>query len=80
MFGIVGNIGPWELILLLVLIIPLVAYCKTWAKAGYSWAWGLTALIPVVNIIGYCILGFSKWPIEEELERLKSSSSPVNNE
>lgn len=70
LFGIISNIGPWEILLLLVLVVPLIAYCKIWAKAGYSWAWGLTALFPVVNIIGFFVLGFSKWPIENEMERL----------
>lgn len=73
MFGIIGNVGPWEMIFLLFMVIPLVAYCKTWAKAGYSWGWGLTMLIPVINIIGFCVLGFSKWPIEEELARVKAN-------
>jgi len=55
-------------------LIPLAAYCKTWSKAGYSWAWGLTMLIPLANIIGFCVLGFSKWPIEEELEQIKANA------
>jgi len=74
MFAIISNIGPWELFLLLVMVIPLAAYCKTWAKAGYSWAWGLTMLIPVANLIWFCVLGFGKWPIEAELERLKAGA------
>lgn len=66
MFGIVGNMGPWELFFLLILIFPVVPYCKIWARAGYSWIWGLTMLLPFINIIGFCVLGFSKWPIEDD--------------
>jgi|GEM_PF-6049251 len=31
-------------------------------------------LIPLANIIGFCVLGFSKWPIEEELEQIKANA------
>jgi len=41
------------------------------SKAGYRGALGLLALIPCVNFIVLLIFAFTKWPIEEELERLR---------
>jgi len=49
-------------------------YCRIFSKAGYSWALGLLTLIPVVNIIMLCVLGFGDWPVLKELRQLKQSA------
>jgi uncharacterized membrane protein YhaH (DUF805 family) len=33
-------------------------------KAGYSGAWSLLLLIPVVNIIALFVFAFSTWPVQ----------------
>jgi uncharacterized membrane protein YhaH (DUF805 family) len=32
-------------------------------KAGYSGAWSLLMLIPVVNLIAMYVFAFSNWPV-----------------
>jgi hypothetical protein len=52
-------------------IIKAVAYCRIFSKAGYGWAWGLLMLLPLVHTIMLFVLGFSKWPIQQETDLLK---------
>ena len=59
------------LIGLIGLIIALVIWWRIFAKAGYSGAMGLLMFIPLANLIVLLILAFGKWPIEEEVERLR---------
>ncbi len=56
---------------LAVLIIKAVIYCKVFSKAGYHWALGLLALIPVLNIIMPFVLAFGQWPVRRELDELR---------
>ena len=60
-------------IILAVLAITVLVYCKIFSKAGYHWAMGLIALIPVGNLILLLILAFGRWPIHRELEALRHS-------
>lgn len=46
---------------------------KVVAKAGYSGAWSLTLLIPLVNIAMIYIFAFSKWPV------LKNRAAPAQS-
>ncbi|MBN1359467.1 MAG: hypothetical protein JW993_02695 [Sedimentisphaerales bacterium] len=59
------------LLSLVVVIIRAVIYCKVFSKAGYHWALGLLALIPVLNIIMPFVLAFGQWPILREVEELR---------
>ena len=56
-------------------IITVFAFCRIFSKAGYSWALGLIALIPIGNVIMLLVLAFSDWPIAKELRALKQSHS-----
>ena len=56
---------------LAVVIIKAVIYCKVFSKAGYHWALGLLALIPILSIIMPFVLAFGQWPIRAELEELR---------
>jgi hypothetical protein len=49
----------YSLILALVVIWPI---CRIVSKAGYSGAWGLLAIVPVVNIVALWALAFMEWP------------------
>lgn len=57
MFMVIG------LFALLANIIYVIAFCKIFSKAGYSWALGLLMLVPIANFIMPLILGFGQWPI-----------------
>jgi hypothetical protein len=52
---------------LIIAVIQIVAFCKIFSKAGYSWALGLLMLVPIANIIITLYLAFAEWPIEREL-------------
>lgn len=52
---------------LVIAIIQIVAFCKIFSKAGYSWALGLLMLVPIANIVIILYLAFAEWPIEREL-------------
>lgn len=56
---------------LVVLIITIVIWWRIFAKAGFSGVLGLLMFVPLANVIILLVLAFSKWPIEEEVERLR---------
>lgn len=57
---------------LALLVLRVWAYCKIFSKVGYCWAFGLLTVIPIVNFFVPIILGFSKWPLEKQLQQLKN--------
>jgi len=63
--------GVVILVALAINIIYVIAFCKIFAKAGYSWALGLLMLIPIANFIMPLVLGFGHWPIYRELEEYR---------
>ncbi len=77
------NIAPIFSIIFLVFMIPLVLiivavkiliFCKIFSKAGYSWALGLLMLVPIANIIMLFVLAFAEWPIQRELRSFRQQS------
>ena len=52
---------------LIITIIQIVAFCRIFSKAGFSWALGLLMLVPIANIIMFLFLAFAEWPIQREL-------------
>lgn len=60
---------------IVVIVLSIMIWWRIFAKAGYSGAMGLLMFIPIANLIVLLILAFGKWPIEEELERLRRRSS-----
>ena len=70
--ALAGGIILVELVIVLaVLIVYIVATWKIVAKAGYPGAYSLLQLIPFVGFIMMLIFAFTKWPIEEEVDRLR---------
>jgi hypothetical protein len=51
----------YTLVIILAVIWPV---CRIVGKAGYSNAWGLLVLIPLVNVIALCVFAYSDWPVE----------------
>jgi hypothetical protein len=56
---------------LVIAVIQIVAFCKIFSKAGYSWALGLLMLVPIANIVMFFYLAFAEWPIQRELRSYK---------
>jgi hypothetical protein len=56
---------------LIITIIQIVAFCKIFSKAGYSWALGLLMLVPIANIVMFFFLAFADWPVQRELRSYK---------
>jgi len=74
------NMAPVFSVIFLIFMIPLVLiivavksliFCKIFSKAGYSWALGLLMLVPIANIIMLFVLAFAEWPIERELRSFR---------
>ncbi len=59
------------LILLVVVVIKAVIFCKIFSKAGYSWVLGLLMLVPIANIIMPFFLAFADWPVQQKARQLK---------
>jgi hypothetical protein len=49
----------YSLIVALIVIWPI---CRIVSKAGYSGAWGLLAIVPVVNLVALWALALMEWP------------------
>lgn len=66
-------IGIFVVLLAVMVVVPmkLLIFCMLFHKAGYSWAFGLLMLVPLVNIIMIFILAFGDWPVRRELRQLK---------
>lgn len=71
--------GVGIILILFFLLFALIAtaiavflWCRIYSKTGYSWAMGLLMLIHLGNIVLLFILAFSTWPIQKELELLRS--------
>ena len=77
------NMAPVFSVIFLIFIIPLVLlivavkiliFCKIFSKAGYSWALGLLMLVPIANIVMLFVLAFAEWPIERELRSFRQQN------
>ena len=51
------------LILLIILALTILPFWKIFSKAGYSGAWSLLMLVPLVNVLAIWIFAFSDWPV-----------------
>jgi hypothetical protein len=56
---------------LILTIVQILAFCKIFSKAGFSWALGLLMLVPIANIIMFFFLAFADWPVHRELRSYK---------
>jgi hypothetical protein len=60
------------LIVLGIVALVVAAWCMIFKRAGYPWAMGLLSVVPIANFVIVLFLAFSKWPVEREVEELKS--------
>ncbi|UCD51877.1 MAG: hypothetical protein JSW27_04425 [Phycisphaerales bacterium] len=52
-------------------VVTILILCKIFSKAGYHWAMGLLALVPVVNLFLPFYLAFADWPVRRELREAR---------
>ncbi len=69
-FGVI-----YAIIVIVALVLGIIINWRIASKAGYSGALSLLMLIPFVNIVIIFIFAFSKWPIEQQLEALRSKQA-----
>ena len=55
-----------------VLVLAIVVWWLIFHKAGYSGALGLLMFVPVVNVVMLLILAFGRWPVRQEVQRLRA--------
>lgn len=71
--GIVGVVMvAYGVFIIAVLALSIWLQWRILAKAGYNGALSLLALTGIGSIIPTIILAFGKWPLEAEIERLKT--------
>ena len=69
-------------LIVLVLVVSLAAMIPwffIYKKAGFHPAMGWLMLFPIVNLVMTFVLAFMDWPIERELQNLRTSI-PDGNE
>lgn len=58
-----GSLSIWHwLIVLIYLFIFIVPAWRIASKAGFSGAWSLLMIVPLVNLILIWIFAFVRWP------------------
>ena len=58
-------------VVLIVVAVKVLIFCKIFSKAGFSWALGLLILVPIANIVILFVLAFAEWPIQRELRSFR---------
>ena len=62
-----GAVSVWQVIVIVLCIVLIVLpFWRIFTKAGYSGAWSLLMLIPLVNVIVFYVFAFSSWPALKE--------------
>lgn len=63
------------LVYLAVLVVTVWAYVNIVRRAGYSGWWVLIGLVPIANIVMFCVFAFKEWPVQRELAALRAAVS-----
>jgi hypothetical protein len=59
-----GSFSVWHWLIVLVLVgIFIYPVARIISKAGYSSAWALLWLVPLVNIVALWVFAFADWPV-----------------
>lgn len=71
-----NNIGVPELFVLFLVAGGFVVLptWKIFSKAGYPGILSLLILVPLLNVVVWCFLGFSEWPVLKELRVLRQGT------
>src|ERR1700677_1859685 len=73
--GAGGLLAGFLLVYLVIAVVGIIAAVKVVTKAGYSGWWVLITFVPLVGIVFVLIFAFSKWPVLEEVEMLRSQQT-----
>ncbi len=69
------SIGLSELLVILVVgCLIIVPTWKIFSKAGYPGIMSFAMVVPILNIVMLCFLGFSEWPVLKELNALRQKN------
>lgn len=60
--------GIW----LIMAVVMIIAWVKVISREGYSGAWVLIGLVPVLNFIMFLVFAFKESPAQRELKQLRS--------
>jgi hypothetical protein len=75
-------LGGAVLFILIVEVVFLIAFVIAWvkilSKAGYSGAWALVGVIPIVNIVMFFVFAFSRWPVLDRPSGFYNAPPPFN--
>lgn len=52
------------IVVLVVFVVPVWAWCTIVKKSGFSSWWGLLAIVPLVNVAMLFVFAYSRWPID----------------
>ncbi len=61
-------------LVLIIVAVKILIFCKIFSKTGYSWALGLLMLVPIANIIMLFVLAFAEWPVQRELRSYRQQN------
>ena len=61
-------------LVLIIVAVKILIFCKIFSRAGYSWALGLLMLVPIANIIMLFVLAFAEWPVQRELRSYRQQN------
>jgi hypothetical protein len=62
-----GSFSIWHWIIVLIYLVVFVLPCwRIVSKAGYSGAWSLISLVPLLNIVALWVFALIKWPYEKQ--------------
>lgn len=58
-----GTVSIWHwLIVLMCGIAPMFPIGTILKKAGFSPLWAILWIVPLINVIGFLIFAYSRWP------------------
>ena len=66
------GMGLPELLIVLIILFVISLWAQIFHKAGYSRLLVLLMFVPLLNVVTILWFAFAKWPVETELERLRS--------
>lgn len=66
-----GTFSPIHWLIALLMLVPLLALLivpvwRIFQRAGFSGAWALLMLVPMVGFLALWVLAFVKWPSDKE--------------
>jgi len=58
--------GIWQIIIVVVWLLPMFPISNILKKAGYSPWWALIYVVPIGNLVALWIFAYTKWPAQPE--------------